>query len=47
MEEITFDQNAEPPVRQGWEAAFRRMHEAGDDALIIPDVFDDEIDMVR
>jgi len=28
--------------RQGWEAAFRQMHEAGDDALLIDDVFGDE-----
>lgn len=28
--------------RAGWEDAFRQMHEAGDDALLIDDVFDDE-----
>lgn len=28
--------------RDGWEDAFRQMHENGDDALLIPDVFDDE-----
>jgi antitoxin MazE len=29
--------------RQGWAEAFKQMHENGDDALAIPDVFDDEI----
>lgn len=28
--------------REGWEEAFKKMHENGDDQLIIPDVFDDE-----
>ncbi len=28
--------------RQGWEAAFKEMHENGDDQLLIGDVFDDE-----
>ena len=28
--------------REGWEEAFRQMHENGDDKLLIPDVFDDE-----
>ena len=28
--------------RQGWEEAFRQMHQNGDDKLLIPDVFDDE-----
>ena len=28
--------------RQGWERSFREMHENGDDALLIDDVFDDE-----
>lgn len=28
--------------REGWEEAFRQMHEAGDDALLIDDVFEDE-----
>ena len=28
--------------RTGWEDAFRRMHENGDDQLLIPDVFPDE-----
>ena len=29
-------------IREGWEEAFRQMHENGDDRLLIPDVFDDE-----
>ena len=28
--------------RDGWEEAFRQMHQNGDDKLLIPDVFDDE-----
>jgi len=28
--------------REGWEEAFRQMHQNGDDKLLIPDVFDDE-----
>ncbi|WP_420386959.1 AbrB/MazE/SpoVT family DNA-binding domain-containing protein [Roseivirga sp.] len=29
-------------VRSGWEQAFQQMHEAGDDHLLIDDVFEDE-----
>lgn len=28
--------------RKGWEKAFRKMHENGDDKLIVNDVFQDE-----
>jgi antitoxin MazE len=28
--------------RQGWENEFKKMHEAGDDNLLINDVFEDE-----
>lgn len=28
--------------REGWDEAFKTMHENGDDALLIPDVFEDE-----
>ncbi len=28
--------------RKGWEKSFKKMHENGDDKLIIPDVFEDE-----
>ena len=30
--------------RQGWEDAFRTMHENHEDNLLIPDVFEDEAD---
>lgn len=29
-------------LRQGWAEAAQRAHEAGDDALLVPDVFEDE-----
>lgn len=28
--------------RKGWDKAFRKMHEKGDDQLLFDDVFDDE-----
>ncbi|RYZ19197.1 MAG: AbrB/MazE/SpoVT family DNA-binding domain-containing protein [Chitinophagaceae bacterium] len=28
--------------RQGWEKAFKKMNEHGDDNLLLPDIFDDE-----
>jgi antitoxin MazE len=28
--------------RKGWEKAFRKMHESGDDQLLIADIFEDE-----
>lgn len=28
--------------RKGWATAFQAMHQAGDDELLIPDVFEDE-----
>ncbi len=28
--------------REGWDEAFRQMHQNGDDKLLIPDVFEDE-----
>lgn len=28
--------------RQGWTEAFKKMHDEGDDRLLIPDVFEDE-----
>jgi len=28
--------------RQGWAEAFKKMHDEGDDQLLIPDVFEDE-----
>ena len=29
-------------ARKGWDKAFRKMHESGDDDLIMPDLFLDE-----
>ena len=29
--------------REGWETAFKEMHERGDDELLIDDIFEDEI----
>jgi len=31
--------------REGWTAAARQMSQAGDDALLLPDVFDDEVEV--
>ncbi len=28
--------------RKGWAKRFKKMHEAGDDKLLIPDIFEDE-----
>ncbi len=30
-------------AREGWEAAFQEMRERGDDALLIDDIFEDEL----
>lgn len=37
---IILKPKAEP--RKGWEKAFKKMHENGDDQLLMDDVFDDE-----
>lgn len=37
---IILKPKAEP--RKNWEAAFKEMHEKGDDQLLIDDVFEDE-----
>ena len=29
-------------ARKGWDKAFKKMHESGDDRLLMGDVFDDE-----
>jgi antitoxin MazE len=29
-------------ARKGWDVAFQTMHQEGDDALLMPDVFEDE-----
>lgn len=36
------DEKKENQPRKGWAEAFKKMHEAGDDKLLIPDVFVDE-----
>ena len=28
--------------RKGWEKSFKKMHDNGDDKLLMPDIFDDE-----
>lgn len=33
---------AKKNVRKGWAKAFKKMHEAGDDKPVFPDVFDNE-----
>ena len=30
--------------REGWDQAAQQMHEVGDDALLMPDVFDDDVE---
>ena len=37
---IIMKPKAEP--RKGWDKAFKKMHENGDDQLLMDDVFDDE-----
>jgi antitoxin MazE len=37
---IIIKPKAEP--RSGWEKAFKKMHESGDDKLLMDDVFEDE-----
>ena len=37
---IIIKPKAEP--RKGWEKAFKKMHENGDDQLLVPDVFENE-----
>ncbi|MPR34585.1 AbrB/MazE/SpoVT family DNA-binding domain-containing protein [Salmonirosea aquatica] len=39
-EQIILKPIAKP--REGWEAAFKEMHAAGDDSLLIDEVFEDE-----
>lgn len=33
---------AKPEPRKGWEKAFKKMHDNGDDQLMMDDVFEDE-----
>ena len=34
----------EKKPRDGWDRAAQQMHEAGDDALLMPDVFEDDVE---
>ena len=44
MEENHLELKPVTPPRQGWEEAFKKMHEEGDDELLIDDdVLDDDI----
>jgi hypothetical protein len=36
------DLKNESAARKGWEKAFKKMHENGDDQLLMADVFEDE-----
>lgn len=38
--------SATATVRQGWEEEAKRMHDAGDDALLIPDVLSNDPEVV-
>ena len=42
---IIIKPKAEP--RKGWEKAFKKMHENGDDRLLMPDFFDNETKYVE
>jgi antitoxin MazE len=42
LEEGQIVLKAAPKPREGWDEAFRQMHAAGDDQLILDDVFEDE-----
>jgi antitoxin MazE len=42
LEEEHIILKAKPSPRKGWENIFKVMHENGDDALLIPDIFEDE-----
>lgn len=43
LEEDQIIIKAAPNSRAGWAEAFKEMNESGDDTLLIPDVFEDEI----
>lgn len=42
MEKDHFIIRPKSEPRKGWEQAFKKMHENGDDNILIPDLFDDE-----
>ncbi|MCX6258270.1 MAG: hypothetical protein NTW49_10315 [Bacteroidia bacterium] len=43
MEKGHFTIKAKQTPRKGWDAAFKVMHDNGDDKLFIDDIFEDEI----
>jgi antitoxin MazE len=43
MEENHIELKPVLPPRQGWDEAFKEMHEAGDDQLLIEDILDDDL----
>ena len=43
MEENHLEIRPVIPPRQGWDKAFKEMHERGDDELLIEDILDDDL----
>ena len=43
MEENHLEIKPVKPPRQGWDEAFKEMHERGDDQLLIDDILDDDL----
>ena len=43
MKEDRIELKPVKPPRQGWDEAFTKMHESGDDELLWPDVLDEDI----
>jgi antitoxin MazE len=43
MKESHLELKSVAPPRQGWDEAFKEMHERGDDELLIEDILDEDI----
>ena len=43
MEENHLELKPVTPPRQGWDEAFKEMHERGDDELLIDNILDDDL----
>jgi antitoxin MazE len=43
MKENYLELKAVQPPRQGWDEAFKEMHERGEDELLLDDMLDDDI----
>jgi len=43
MEENHVELRSVKPPRQGWDEAFKEMHDRGDDELLINDILDDDV----